>query len=434
MAAARYTRTHVRSLGRAEQAPPRHRARKGSGKPLAGIRVACHSPSGGDVEVFTDKQGRFEIPGIPKSEDYTLSVGYRGLPYIPYMTTVGDTPGLQPITRNFEMERGLVFRVRVTEKDTNKPVQGYLEYHIRIDNPSLAPVKSFLRGTVFREPIDKDGTFEQVVVPGPGYIGFRATLGHFARSRLKGREQGRFLRDAHLAPPMEMLHAVVPINPSAEDAKSLTCHIVLERGRTLSGTVADAQGRPLSGAMVCGLNAVMSFASTREEDALLETPNFTATGLDLKYPRTLIFYHAGKKLAKTLVLHGDEKGPVTVRLEPLGALTGRVVAGDGKPASGVAASLLFEEKQEGALPWEAYYRGEPFRRALLSKGATTDKDGRFRIEGLVAGLKYDLAISREEEGIRSRPKRCGRQTRRDGGRGRDQDASALSSDYDQPEA
>jgi RNA polymerase sigma factor (sigma-70 family) len=368
---------------------------KGTGKPIAGVRVGCQALPGEVVEAFTDKHGCYEIPGIRKSEEYLFNVGHRNPPYIHYTKTVADTPGLQPVTMNFEMERGLVLRVRVTEKDTGKPVQGQIEYHIRLDNPNRSHVTTFPLGIVFQEPNEKDGTFEQVVLPGPGYITFRAAKGTYARVRLEGRDNELLLADVNSTPFLEYYHAVVPIDPSADDEQSRMCNIVLDRGRTLSGAVVDPQDRPLSETMVCGLNAVLSFASTREEEERLTTPNFTATGLDPKYPRTLIFHHARKKLAKTLVLRGDEKGPLTVRLEPLGAITGRCVDASGKPLPGITVWLLIGEKQEKVLPTEFLFLGELFRRVLPPNKATTDKDGRFRIEGLIAGLKYDLGIGPE---------------------------------------
>ena len=87
--------------------------------------------------------------------------------------------------------------------------------------------------------------------------------------------------------------------PSAQDPKSLLCDIVLERGRSVSGTIADAEGCPLSGTHVYGLRAVMPYRAPRESEYILATPFFTTTGLDPRHPRTLVFFHAEKKLGKT---------------------------------------------------------------------------------------------------------------------------------------
>jgi RNA polymerase sigma factor (sigma-70 family) len=374
---------------------------KANGKPLAGIRVGCQAASGEwGSEAFTDKQGHYEIPGIRKSDKYILNVGYRNPPYINYSKEVGDTPILEPVTADLEMERALVLRIRVTEKGTGKPVHGMVEYDVSADNPNLSRFTTFPHNTRSADVNKKDGSYEQTVLPGPGYIAFRATKGTYLRSRLKGEEEHDRLLGG-IVPGALMLgfyHAVVPINPSAKDAQSLVCDIVLDRGRTLSGVVADPEGRPLSGTLAWGIDALMSLKEKSEDGVRLAASNFTATGLNPRYPRTLIFYHREKKLAKALLVRGDEKGPLTVRLQPLGALTGRVVDAAGKPKPGISVALRFEPKQLLTFPEEHIFG--IFFQVLGTKDAITDKDGRFRIEGLVEGLKYDLNLGSGKSFIR----------------------------------
>jgi RNA polymerase sigma factor (sigma-70 family) len=372
---------------------------KETGKPIAGIRVGCQA-AGGEYgsEAFTDKQGHYQVPGIRKSEQYLLNVGYRNPPYINYSKNAGDTPGLEPVTMDFEMERGLVLRIRVTEKGSGKPVRGLVQYGLRSDNKELGRYTTYPRNAVSWDANDKDGAYEQIVLPGPGYIAFRATAEQYARLRLKEQKDDLLLSNILPAPlTLGNFHAVVPVNPSAKDAQSLICDIALDRGRALSGTVADPEGRPLPGAMAWGINAVMNLDVTRQEYAWLATPTFTVTGLDSRYPRTLIFYHAEKKLAKALLIRGDEKGPLTVSLQPWGTFTGRVVDASGKPRPGITVTLSFEEKQARTLPEEQVFANSSLHQVLLNNRATTDKDGRFRMEGLVTGLKYDLNIARGEQ-------------------------------------
>src|SRR5258706_224906 len=80
---------------------------------------------------------------------------------------------------------------------------------------------------------------------------------------------------------------------------------------------------------------------------------------------------------KTLVLclkefRGDAPEPVTVKLEPCGSASGRIVDGDGQPLVGFKFGL-------GG--WGG------------SQHATTDKDGRFRVEGLIPGMSHELIPS-----------------------------------------
>jgi hypothetical protein len=92
-----------------------------------------------------------------------------------------------------------------------------------------------------------------------------------------------------------------------------------------------------------------------------------------------------------LTLRGDEAGPLTVRLEPTGTLTGRVVDAEGRPWAGLGlnAYVNLKSMDSKTLPYEALH---PFGFAyhLLSRPGTTDADGQFRVEGLIPGLTYGL--------------------------------------------
>jgi Carboxypeptidase regulatory-like domain len=76
---------------------------------------------------------------------------------------------------------------------------------------------------------------------------------------------------------------------------------------------------------------------------------------------------------------------LSVRLQPAGAVTGRVLDKDGKPAAGVtiagpSVATVPEDLTDGSvgLP-ELYYR--------------TDKDGKFRIDCLAPGVKYGIVLA-----------------------------------------
>ena len=74
---------------------------------------------------------------------------------------------------------------------------------------------------------------------------------------------------------------------------------------------------------------------------------------------------------------------MTTRLEPWGALTGRIVDEVGQPMAGVQIHLFFPQ---GTLiqpvTWWAGLQGEDVR---------TDRDGHFRAEGLTPGKKFRLS-------------------------------------------
>jgi hypothetical protein len=103
--------------------------------------------------------------------------------------------------------------------------------------------------------------------------------------------------------------------------------------------------------------------------------------------RGLLFYHEAKHLAGAYVVKPDETGPLTVRLEPCGTWSGRLVDPGGLPQAGALLNcnrpLLFEDEDKA------------FDKGALPSSMRTDKDGRFRITGLVPGLKYNLEVFKD---------------------------------------
>ena len=92
--------------------------------------------------------------------------------------------------------------------------------------------------------------------------------------------------------------------------------------------------------------------------------------------------HAGRKLIGSVYLKGDEAGPLTLRLQPWGTITGRIVDEDGQPRGGSGSQHLAASFRSGP-PTRASCRA-----ATVGAGIQTGRDGRFRVEGLVPGLKY----------------------------------------------
>jgi hypothetical protein len=87
-----------------------------------------------------------------------------------------------------------------------------------------------------------------------------------------------------------------------------------------------------------------------------------------------------------------------VRLEPTGTLVGRVVDAEGKPLAGLKVSthLSFKPEDYKDLPADLRLNMQ-FWGKLINGEATTDEDGKFRVEGLVPGLKYLLNVKRGTE-------------------------------------
>ena len=100
----------------------------------------------------------------------------------------------------------------------------------------------------------------------------------------------------------------------------------------------------------------------------------------------MIIYQDERKLVGSIWLKGDEVGPLTVRLIPWGSVFGRFLDAEGKPLAsqrigGIRNTSPTKAEDEGILRMTTY-----------NSIPTTDKDGRFRLEGLVPGLKYSISL------------------------------------------
>jgi RNA polymerase sigma factor (sigma-70 family) len=349
---------------------------KETGKPLAGVVVRSCTIGGAEdfnglVRTTTAKEGRYRLVGLPKGQGNAVMAEAWGraprpedLPYLAAIRKVGNPPGLEPVAVDIGLRRGVWVKGRVIDKATGKGVAAGFDYFCFGDNPfsSDLPLLNGLPAYWTR----KDGSFRVVALPGRGLLGVRAGRDEYrmgvGAEQIKGRpDNGQFLdtRPYFLYPGN--VHTVAEILPKA-GGESITCDVYLDPGRNLLGTAVGPDGKPLAGARVLGMRPMHFWANEP-----LKTAEFTILALGPDETRTLEMVQEEKKLAGWLVVRGDQKAPARIRLEPWGAVTGRLVRPDGEPMTNVTI-----------------YAG--------SRGGQPDKEGKFRIDGLAAGLKFGLSV------------------------------------------
>src|SRR5206468_6294566 len=128
------------------------------------------------------------------------------------------------------------------------------------------------------------------------------------------------------------------------------------------GTVYGPDDRPLKGVRVTGLTAQELYSGQT-----LPTAEFTVVGLDRRLPRLLGFYHQEQQLGAIVRVRVEDKGPLTVRLQKCGTLTGRLLSVQQDPRPGIRLWGLVEEGRFGKTQGRGY-----------DLFATSDKEGRFR--------------------------------------------------------
>ena len=80
---------------------------------------------------------------------------------------------------------------------------------------------------------------------------------------------------------------------------------------------------------------------------------------------------------------GDEAGPITVRLSPWGTVIGRIVDDEGKPRKGM---FIDSRGRGGSI--NPHPETDILPGSNWNQGIRVGDDGRFRVEGLVPGLRY----------------------------------------------
>jgi RNA polymerase sigma factor (sigma-70 family) len=366
---------------------------KDTGKPIPGAVITSYKLAGSnfvertELSTVADKDGKYRLNGLPKGDGNIIRAGPPdGEPYLMATHSVGDSPGLEPITADFSLKRGVWIVGKVKDKATGKPVSAQVDYAIFEDNPNRKEVPSFSVNSYMRTN-PADGSFRFPGLPGRGVVGARATGGDRYRmavgaAQIAGKGNDTTIRTYPHFLIAGNYHTLVEVKPEA-GAAVYACEILLDPGLTLTGTVLGPDGKALAGALASGLD---SFGGWGYQP--LNTAEFTAVGLEPGEMRLLQFFHKEKQLSGSVVIKAEQKEAPTVKLGQSGTITGRMVNADGKPASdGEIIALMSEPMAEPGKPKVNVTMG-----SFSTNRLRPEKDGTFRIEGLVPGLTYKLGF------------------------------------------
>jgi hypothetical protein len=363
-----------------------------TGAPLAGIRVL--SRTGVHTWGTTDQDGRYRIDGLSKQPAYQLLASARDSdqPYIISQRSVQDSSGYESVTADIAMVRGVVVTGRLIDKRTNRPVQGWVAYAALRDNPHWDRVPGFQSPSgpthpMPNHPSQADGRFRLVAPPGHGflvaYIQYQPDRYIPAGVPPKGRPgaPADALEMRYDTVPFELFTqnfpAVQPVD-IAPGTASINYDLTFDSGAVRTGIVLDPEGKPLAGANMIG----ESYRNTYRFISLVGS-DFTVYGLSESplLPRTLIFRHEGKGLGKAVQVGPNDRDPIEARLEPTATITGRLLDDAEQALAGVEVCV-----------W--WLIDEPTRQThhdfVPPLQATTDQAGRFRIDGIVPGLKQKI--------------------------------------------
>jgi len=360
---------------------------KDTGKPLADVSVffdwpwvnpRYEEPRWG--KVLTDKDGRYELLGLAKAPNYRLMAKpAKGQLYFQRRVALQDAPGLGALAADIEMVRGFTVRGKVTDKE-GKPVAGAtVDYHPLYANPYVVNKVNGIWKPRSEATTGPDGSYALTVLPGQGVIGVVGPKPEAYMPAFVAPKEIKAFFKTPLAGNGDSLswdvggnafdplqgdwNALVLLEPGEKEEQSVK-DVALEAPQERKGRVVGPDGRPITGVAVWGLSRPRYPVET------LKGGEFTVRGLNPRAGRQLVFHHKEKNFGFLLKdLRDAPAGPLAVKLQPCGSLSGRLVDADGQPLARVQFEL------------NSHYS---------SQQLTTGKDGRFRAEGLVPGLEYTV--------------------------------------------
>jgi RNA polymerase sigma factor (sigma-70 family) len=360
-----------------------------TGRPIPGIKLHGavydeHSliPAE-DVEATSDDEGRYCLNGLPVAPAYRVFVeagAHKPYPNATLKAIAGEPSGW-PTRFDISLKRGIWVRGTVTDKATGQPVNAVVDAFAFENNPYLRDFPGFRSSQLGRASVI-NGRYEVVALPGRGIIAvqsggfldrYRRAVGA-AAIKGYGKDYDTFQTVPHycIGGSYHIL-AEINLDPKAE---SVELNLQIDPGHAITVTAVDSDGRPVSGTVATG---VCSITSTEYSQ---EAATIDVVGLDPSSPRRLTIVHRERKLIGSVYLKGDETQPLTVRLVPYGTITGRVLGHDRRPLEGLGI-LSAGGSHPKRLEEQAVLAG-----GASGSGIPVDRDGRFRVEGLIPGLKY----------------------------------------------
>ncbi len=381
-----------------------------SGQPLPGVRVAAFQFAESTLSlddyltVATDAEGRYRIVGLPKgsgrSED---PVRLKLVPDVsqPYFVTTSDVPGkdgLTPIVHDVALKRAGWLTGRIVDKATGESVPALVSYYPFLDNHHAAQYANFNPGiqSLSHEgarAAAADGTYRIPAIAGRGVV-MAVALDDQSYDIAAGAEEIGFQRRRSSEEPRLVYHIWSSDAANSvrkveidEQAAETACDIALFPHEKQTIRLRDPEGKPLPGVIAGGLlprtPILRGYVTDLHNAPAAVDDTITLVGLESDRRRLLLLIHKERQLGLAAVVEHQETSEV--RLEACATISGLVIGRDGKPVSRLWVSATIPESE---FPGPRDLRS--WRYAV--RGVSTDGEGRFKLDSILPGVRYELAI------------------------------------------
>jgi hypothetical protein len=365
----------------------------------------------------TDSEGRFRTNTGPGDSGVLSVAPPDGQPYLGAYKEIDWPKGAVAQAVDLTLPRGVMIRGTVTEQGSGRPVAGAVVMYL----PRLTPDEGRTGNRGAPTETAADGSFEIAVPPQPGHLVVRGPTDDYIYQEIgddlvyEGRPGGRRIyAHAFLAPDLK---------PGGE---SRDVRVSLRRGVTVKGRVLGPDGRPVPdawmiGRITTGRPLAMLRAWTGRQHGTALNGRFELHGLDHDTEIPVHFLDPKRKLGATARVSGKLASgePITVRLEPCGTATARLVGPDGKPVAGfdgLRRSTMIamvvtpgpmargQARNSGALiaDYASVAQVDPIN---YEKAPTSDPQGRIIFPALIPGATYwiiDYSTVRDPDGAQVR--------------------------------
>jgi hypothetical protein len=300
-----------------------------TGRPIPGAVIAVRSDRRGagwrDTRSRADGEGRFRINPFPGDSFHVSVVPPEGSPYLIRGDDVAWTKGAVTKEIDVKVARGVPIRGKVTEEGTGRPVPGARvrffpsRYHDHVVSGDEAIAMS-----------KDDGSFQIVVPPGKGHLLVVGPTAGYVLREIGSRE---LFGSTLMAAVRLYAHDIVSYEVKAdEDAHPLDAR--LRPGRPVRGRLVGPDGQPVADATIRSRLNVDPTGLSTLDFAPPHAPGgrFEVHGLDPERATPVFFLDIRHGWGAAVELSGRQAGEdLTIRLEPCGRATARLVGPDGQP-------------------------------------------------------------------------------------------------------
>lgn len=370
------------------------------GEPVAGTPLAVRNDRGRSTDGVTDAQGRYRVSEVSPGESYSVhSYGPAN-----YMLAMGSAVHRNngPIRIDLKLRRGTVLTGKVIDAKTGLGVRSWIQVKPTPGNPLLNKAGINLETS---DTSQADGTFRLVAPPGDVLVSATAAPVKSTSEPVPYQPAKILETDYNLLQKVsdpgasgaahfrgdtatfQLGHAYQLLDLPADRETSIELTLVRGKERTIH--LVDSKGQPVTTAIVMGLDQKMTPYQVKQS-------SLSMVGIQSEEGvRPLFVISREKHLGAYLMVPTTTLEPLTVTLQPLGSITGRLIDNNDKPVPqiqiGMKLSLPSEQAGTNTSRLRLSYDFRNNGLDQLYPVVFTDEEGRFSIAYVIPGMKFQLS-------------------------------------------